>query len=127
MRLRNQRTEEQLLFDPDINKTLRQLKQRKKGEQKSQSKNKTGGKITTEEANGHVDPPQRRVLGDYALQQGPRHFSSIVVPNTGRAIEIRPAHLTLVSANQFTKMEHEDPYTYLSTFYELTATMGFED
>jgi len=24
-------------------------------------------------------------------------------------------------------MEHEDPYTHLSTFYELIATMGFED
>jgi len=24
-------------------------------------------------------------------------------------------------------LEHEDPYTHLSTFYELTATMGFED
>jgi len=83
-----------------------------------------------EEANGHVDPadsPPRRVLGDYALQQGPRHFSSIVVPNTARAIEIKPAHLTLVSANQFTGMEHEDPYTHLSTFNELTATMGFKD
>ena len=64
---------------------------------------------------------------DYALQQGPRHFSSIVVANTARVIEIKPAHLTLVSANQFTRMEHEDPYTHLSTFYELTTTIGFED
>ena len=91
-----------MLFDPDINKKLRQLRQRRKREQKSQSGEKTGGEIMVEEANGHVDPPQKRVLGDYALQQGPRHFSSIVVPNTARAIEIKPAHLTLVSANQFT-------------------------
>jgi len=130
MRLRNQRKEEQLLFDPDINKTLRQLRQRRKREQKNQSRDKTSGEIMAEEANGHADPadpPPRRVLGDYALQQGPRHFSSIAVPNTARVIEIKPAHLTLVSANQFTGMEHEDPYTHLSTFYELTATMGFED
>jgi len=130
MRLRNQRKEEQLLFDPDINRTLRQLRQRRKREQKSQSRDKTSGEIMAEETNGHVDPadpPPRRVLGDYALQQGPRHFSSIAVPNTARVIEIKPAHLTLVSVNQFTGMEHEDPYTHLSTFYELTATMGFED
>jgi len=130
IRLRNQRKEEQLLFDPDINKTLRQLRQRRKREQKNQSRTTTGGKIMAEEANGQADPtdlPPRRVLGDYALQQGPKHFSSIVVPNTARVIEIKPAHLTLVSANQFTRMEHEDPYTHLLTFYELTATMGFED
>jgi len=83
-----------------------------------------------EEANGHVDPadpPPRIVLDDYVLQQEPRHFSSIVVPNTARVVEIKSAHLTLVSANQFNGMEHEDPYTHLSTFYELTATMRFED
>ena len=56
MRLRNQRKEEQLLFDPDINKTLRQLRQRRKREQKSQSRDKTSGEIMAEEANGHVDP-----------------------------------------------------------------------
>ena len=116
-----------MLFDPDINKTLRQLRQRRKREQKSQSGEKTSGEIMAEEGNGHVDLPQRRKLGDYALQQGPRKFSSIVVPNTTRAIEIKPAHLTLVSANQFTGMKHGDPYSHLSTFYELTATMGFED
>jgi len=123
MRLRNQRKEEHLLFDPEIKKTLRQVRQRRKREQKSQLGDKTGGEIMAED----VDLPQRKVLGDYALQQGPRHFLSIAVPNTTRAIEIKPAHLTLVSANQFTRMEHEDPYTHLSTFYELTATMGFED
>jgi len=71
MRLRNQRKEEHLLFDSDINKTLRQLRQRRKREQKSQSRDKTGGEIMVEESNGHVnpaDPPPRRVLGDYALQ-----------------------------------------------------------
>jgi len=55
-----------------------------------------------EEINGHVNQPQRRVLGDYTLHQRPRLFSSIAVLNPARAIEIKPAHLTLVSANQFT-------------------------
>jgi len=80
-----------------------------------------------EEANGHVDPadpPPVRVMGDYALQQGPRHFSSIVVPNTARAIEIKPAHLTLVSANQFTRMEHEDPYTHFVNILRIDSYHG---
>ena len=119
--------EEQLLFDPDINKTLRQLRQGRKREQKSQAVEKNCGVIMEEEINGHVNQPQRRVLGDYALQQGPKHFSSIAVPNTARAIGIKSTNLTLVGANQFTGLEHEDSYTHLSIFYELIATMGFED
>jgi len=81
-----------------------------------------------EEINGHVNQQPRRVLlGDYALQQGPRYFSSIFIPYIARAIEMKPTYLTLISSNQFTGLEQEDPYTHLSTFYELTATMGIEE
>jgi len=80
-----------------------------------------------EEPNGHENQPPRRVLGDYALQQGPGHFSSIAIPNTARAIEMKPTYLTLISSQQFKGLDQEDPYTHLSTFYELTATMGFEE
>jgi len=67
MRLRNQGKEEQLLFDPDINKTLRQLRQRRKCELKNRAGEQSCGEIMAEEVNGHNDPPPRRVLGDYAL------------------------------------------------------------
>jgi len=49
-------------------------------------------------------PPPRRVLGDYA--QGPRHFSSITIPATTKALEVKPAFLTLISTHQFTTMDH---------------------
>ena len=35
-------------------------------------------------------------------------------------------HLNLIRTHQFTTMDHEDPYTHLSTFYELVETMGFQ-
>ena len=35
---------------------------------------KSCGTIMAEEINGHVNQPSRRVLGDYALQQGPDIF-----------------------------------------------------
>jgi len=79
------------------------------------------------EINGHENRQPQRTLGDYALQQWPRHFSSIAIPNIARAIEMKPPYLTLISRHQFTGLGHEDPYTHLSTFYELTATMGFEE
>jgi len=40
---------------------------------------------------------------------------------------MKSSYLTLFSSNQFTELEHEDAYTHLSTFYELTATMGIEE
>jgi len=68
MCLRNQGKEEQLLFDPDINKTLRQLRQRRKHVQKNRVEEQSCCAIMAEELNGCNDPPPRRVLGDYALQ-----------------------------------------------------------
>ncbi|XP_019433900.1 PREDICTED: uncharacterized protein LOC109340637 [Lupinus angustifolius] len=71
--------------------------------------------------------PPRRTLGDYAMYQGPRHYSSIVIPHTDRTVEIKPAYLNLVSAHQFTGKDYEDPYAHLDNFYELVATMGYND
>jgi len=39
---------------------------------------------------------------------------------------MKPAFLNLINTHQFTGMHHEDPYTHLSTFYELVGTMGFQ-
>ncbi|XP_068504467.1 uncharacterized protein [Phaseolus vulgaris] len=71
-------------------------------------------------------PPTKKTLGDYVMYQGPRHFSSIAIPTTTKALEINPDFLTLIRAYQFTAIEHEDPYSHLDTFYELVGTMGFQ-
>jgi len=75
---------------------------------------------------GEEAPPPRRTLGDYAIHQGPIHFSSIVIPTTNKALEMKPRFLTLISTNQFIAMDHEDPHTHLARFYELVGTMGFQ-
>ena len=46
-------------------------------------------------------PPPRRTLGDYVMNRGPRHFSSIAIPTTTKVLEIKPAFLTLISTHQF--------------------------
>jgi len=55
------------------------------------------------------------------MQQGPRHFSSIVMPT--KVVEMKPTMLSLITSNQFTRLDNEDPYNHLSTFYELCGTM----
>jgi len=71
-------------------------------------------------------PPSKRTLGDYVMYQGPRHFSCIAIPATAKTLEIKPAFLTLIITHQFKAMDHEDPCSHLSTFYELVRTMGFQ-
>jgi len=39
---------------------------------------------------------------------------------------MKPAFLSLINTHQFTTMDHEDPYTHLSIFYELVETMSFQ-
>jgi len=57
-------------------------------------------------------PPQpRRTLGEYAMQQGSRHFSSIAILVTTKALEMKLALLSLMSTHQFTTMDHENSYT----------------
>jgi len=41
-------------------------------------------------------------------------------------LEIKPAFLTLIITHQFKAMDHEDPCSHLSTFYELVGTMDFQ-
>nr|KYP66299.1 hypothetical protein KK1_012587 [Cajanus cajan] len=48
-------------------------------------------------------------------------------PTTSRAMEMKPTFLSLVSAHQFARMDHEDPYAYLSNFYDLCGTMGIPE
>ena len=39
---------------------------------------------------------------------------------------MKHAFQSLINTHQFATMDHEDPYTYLSTFYELVGTMSFK-
>ena len=42
-------------------------------------------------------------------------------------MELKPALLSLISSHPFVGMDHEDPYTHLSTFMELCNTIGASD
>jgi len=71
-------------------------------------------------------PFSKRTIGDYVMYQESRHFSSIAILATAKALEVKPAFLTLIITHQFKAIDHEDPCSHLSTFYELVGTMSFE-
>jgi len=73
---------------------------------------------------GHGIRPPRRTLGGYAYQQGLKHCNNIVIPPfSNKVVELKRALLSLIGSHIFARLDHEDPYTYLSTFIELCNTM----
>ena len=74
---------------------------------------------------GERNRPPRRTLGDYAYQQGPKHYNNIVIPPFNNKV-MEPPPLSLIGSHPFAGMDHEDPYTHLSTFMELCSTMDVE-
>jgi len=124
---------DKLLFDPEITKTERNNRKKKK-----QATTITPGKSSSSDylstdkplvennmAKREGNRPPRRTLGDYAYQQGPKHYNSIVIPPfSNKVVELKPTLLSLIGSHPFAGMDHEDPYTHLSTFMELLSTMG---
>ncbi|KAL5153867.1 hypothetical protein HKD37_19G053348 [Glycine soja] len=100
-------------FDRKITKT----------ERKNRKKKKQATTRTSAERGGEGNrPPRRRTLGDYAYQQGPKHYNSIVIPSfSNKGVELKPALLSLIGSHLFAEMDHEDPYTHLSAFMELCS------
>ncbi|XP_019429801.1 PREDICTED: uncharacterized protein LOC109337307 [Lupinus angustifolius] len=142
MLLRGKATEEQLQYNPEIEKSTKSNRKKAKekkqqGTQEAQCSSKLAASSATQlekienahnaNDNNQTPNPPRRTLGDYAMYKGPRHYSSIVIPHTARTMEIKPAYLNLVSAHQFMGKDYEDPYAHLDNFYELVATMGYFD
>nr|KYP43848.1 hypothetical protein KK1_034667 [Cajanus cajan] len=67
---------------------------------------------------------QRITLGDHPVATGTTHFSSIATPAIAATnFEMKPALLNLIQNNQFTGLDHEDPYLHLHTFIELCGTV----
>ena len=61
------------------------------------------------------------------MHHGPRHQSSLVIPRLKNMIDIKPPFLNMISANQFSGKDHEDPHAHLDNFYDLCSTMGFNE
>jgi len=121
MILRGQVSEDQLEFDLEIERAARKNRSRKRREQQTQIREESytifdrDTQVIQEEISMVEDKihPPRRILGDYALQQGPRNFSSIAVSTTTETLEMKPTFLNLINSYQFTGIDNEDPYTFV--------------
>ncbi|XP_014506411.1 uncharacterized protein LOC106766175 [Vigna radiata var. radiata] len=72
-----------------------------------------------------IGPPPRRTIGDSIAYTSSRKISSIVRPTmSDKLAEMKPALLQLISSNQFSCMDNEDPHAHLVNFYELCGSVG---
>ena len=72
---------------------------------------------------GEGNRPPKRTLGDYAYQQGPKHYTNILIPHfSNKVAELKPTLLSLIGSHPFVAMDHEDTFTHLSIFMELCST-----
>jgi len=118
MFLRGQVPEDRLAFDPEIEKTARRNRGKRKKKQGKTREESSSTSITPQSENMENQrlTPARKTLGDYAMQQGPKYFSSIAIPPTTKTLEMKPAFLSLISSHQFTGMDRRSIY---SSFYIL--------
>ena len=93
---------DKLLFDPEITKTERNNRKKKK-----QATTITPGKSSSSDFLSTDKPlvgnrPPRRTLGDYAYQQGLKHYNNIVIPPfSNKVVELKPTLLSLIGSHPF--------------------------
>lgn len=63
--------------------------------------------------------------GGTPCHNSPRYLAHIVIQlRNVHQTEMKMGLLKVIYANSFTRLDHEDPYTYLMKFYEILETPG---
>ena len=101
---------EQTLFDPEIERTLRQLKKEKKKEANTSLSN--------------MADQEQKALRDYAMSSVNGAISSIRRPTIqANNFEIKPAIIQMIQQIvQFEGLSQEDPNVHIANFLEICDT-----
>jgi len=133
---------EPLLADPEIEKTARRnnsatRRRRAQAQQVAHHSStsyilpSTSQNLDSYSEEEMVDNPhgdgrgrERHTLEDYAAFTGHINFNSIARPTVNATnMEMKPSLIHLVQSNQFNGLSHENPYTHLVTFLEISNTV----
>ena len=108
--MRRSRSEGELIFDPKIEHTLRQLRRERREYEEYQARN------MAEENN-----PNRRAMKDYMAPSLNGCTSSIVRPPVQtNNFELKTSLIQFIQNNyQFSRLPSEDPNEHISTFLEI--------
>ncbi|CAJ2671898.1 uncharacterized protein LOC123891769 [Trifolium pratense] len=128
--MRGKTPQEDLLFDPEIEKTARKnnSKNKKRKQQARQRQQQEGTSapispipsIPEETMTEPGDPPTPGVCNN-----SPRRLAHLARPRAGaRQTEMKTGFLQLLYANPFAGLPHEDPYNHLVKFDEIAGSLG---
>lgn len=62
--------------------------------------------------------------GGGPCRYSPRRLACLTNTPNNRQVEMNMGLLQIIYENPFAGMDHEDPYTHLTKFYELVVTLG---
>src|ERR1044072_7719045 len=123
---------DQLLFDPEIERTARRLNSSAKRRKRQARQRQERGE--REESSTSSTPP---VLGEVIMAEdeppppprgpcvnSPRHTAQFARKANARVAEMKTGLLQFLYANPFHGHDHEDPYTHLTKFYEIAGAAG---
>ncbi|PNX65494.1 hypothetical protein L195_g054566 [Trifolium pratense] len=132
--MRGKVSAENLLFDPEIERTARKNNsQRRKRRQLAKQKKLQEGTSTSISSTSSIakemadEPPRNNAGGGGTMpcHNSPRRLAHLARPPRGaRQTEMKTGLLQLLYANPFTGLSHEDPYNHLVKFYEIVGSLG---
>src|SRR4051812_39393985 len=132
--MREKATEEQFQFDPEIERTLRRLNSKALRRRKLAQEKRQREEASTSSNNQIEEVVVDTFEGDMAgvvptemSANSPRRTSQFACNAQGRTnTEMKSEILQLVYANPFTGMDHENPFTHLTKFYEIAGSTGVD-
>ncbi|MCH83535.1 hypothetical protein A2U01_0004360, partial [Trifolium medium] len=133
--MRGKVSEEELQFDPEIERTARRnnSKTRKKKKLAKQKKLQEGTSASISSTSSIAEEmteeePNRnngRGAGTMPCHNSPKRLAHLARPPRGaRQTEMKTGLIQLLYANPFTGLSHEDPYNHLVKFYEIAGSLG---
>ena len=116
--------DDQLLFDPEIERTVRRLnsKTRRRRQLAKERREQGESSNTIPTMADLIIPP----IGSAPCANSPRHTAQFA-RNQGRQAEMKTGILSLMYQNPFTGMDHEDPFAHLTKFYEIAGATGADE
>lgn len=119
---------DKLLFDPEIERTTQRnnIRARKRKHLVKQRNQQEGTSTSTSLKNPKIE----EVIAELEVVRGPcqnnpRRNAHFARPTkNSRNSEMKTDLLQILYANPFAGLNHEDPYTHLTKFYEIVGTVG---
>ena len=113
--------DDQLLFDPEIERTVRRLNSKTRRRRQLAKQRREQGESSNIIPTMAAQPPVSAPCAN-----SPRHTAQFA-RNQGRQAEMKTGILSLMYQNPFTGMDHEDQFAHLTKFYEIAVEAGADE